>query len=120
MLWRGRVVMDWYLAKPIWENKDDCPNTCISAKPVAHESVRNKTVIKVEGARYRRATFSGVFVLAEPETIKLAKSGKERVEVFVRWFGHRLKTRGPKILVDLSKAEVINGYSGKVVSNLAK
>lgn len=120
MLSLGKVAMDWYLEKPVWMNEDDCPHTCVTAKPVSYESVRNKTVIKVEGARYRRATFSGLFVLAEPETIKLVKSGKERVEVFVRWFGHRLKTRGPKILVDLSKAEVIKGYSGKVVSNIAR
>ena len=112
--------MDWYLAKPVWENKDDCPNTCKSAKPVAFESVRNKTVISVEGAHYRDATFTGVFVLAEQSVLNLGKRGKARVEVYVRWFGHRLKTRGPKILVDLSTAEVINGYSGKVVSNIAK
>lgn len=112
--------MDWYLAKPVWENQDDCPNTCRSAKPVAYESVRNKTVIRVENAQYRNATFSGLFALAEQGTPKLGTSGKARVEVYVRWFGHRLKTRGPKILVDLATAEVINGYSGKVVSNIAK
>lgn len=112
--------MDWYLAKPVWENQGDCPNTCKSAKPVDFESVRNKKVISVEGAHYRDATFTGVFVLAEQVTPKIGKSGKARVEVYVRWFGHRLKTRGPKILVDLASAEVINGYSGKVVSNIAK
>lgn len=112
--------MDWYFAAPIWAEQHDCPNTCTYAGPKGTQNVRNKRVLSVKEAKYRSAVFDGIFVLSDDAIVRTGTRSNERVEVYCCWFGHRLKTRGISLSVDLSKAEVINGYSGPVVSNLAK
>lgn len=112
--------MDWYFAAPIWTKQHDCPNTCTYAGPKSTQAVRNKRVLSVREAKYRNAVFDGVFVLPDDAIITVGSKAKERVEVYCCWFGHRLKTRGISLTIDLNKAEVINDYTGKVVSNLAR
>jgi hypothetical protein len=107
-----------YNTAPIW---DDCPNTCVMAKPKEKKQVQNKCVITVTNAYYRNAEFSGTFIISAKTPPKLEKK-YQRVEVDCCWFGHRLKTRGIKILVStLNNDAVINeNYSGLVVANIEK
>jgi hypothetical protein len=107
-----------YSAAPIWE---DCPHTSEIAKPKATHQVHNAAVIEVKNAQYRRAEFSGTFLIADKTNQNLIE-GKQRVEVYCCWFGHRLKTRGIKILVDNTNSNAIikNNYSGLVVCDIAK
>jgi hypothetical protein len=111
--------MDFYFKAPLWD-KEVCPNTTALAGPVAYASVKNARVIHVKEAHYRNSVFDGVFLLAEKEALPLPKSGKVRIEVYCCWFGHRLKTRGIKLVVNLATATTETGYSRNVVSNLAK
>jgi hypothetical protein len=107
-----------YSSAPIWDN---CPPTNALAKPKQSKQVNNADVIEVSYAKYRRAEFSGVFLLS-PNSYPNISEGKQRVEVDCCWFGHRLKTRGIKILIDTKKGSAIvkRNYSGLVVANLAK
>ena len=107
-----------YSTAPIWK---DCPHTSKMAKPTATHQVHNADVIEVNNARYRNALFSGVFLLS-PNTEMQVNKGKQRAEVECCWFGHKLKTRGIRILIDTQKgsATVKRNYSGLVVCNLEK
>ena len=107
-----------YSTAPIWK---DCPHTCKMAKPKATHQVHNAAVIEVNNAQYRNAEFSGVFLLSPNSEIKIIK-GKQRVEVECCWFGHRLKTRGIRIIIDQQKAtaNIKRDFSGLVVCNLEK
>lgn len=112
--------MDWYLAAPVWTEDNDCPHTSDSAVPCDPKLVKNKTVIHVQDACYRGSTFSGTFVLAEDVTLPLPKNGTERIEVYCRWFAHRLKRDGLHFEIDLSKAEIEQNYSRFVSSDFLK
>lgn len=112
--------MDWYLGAPLWENKEDCPNTTKLAVPCEPKFVKNKPVIHVKGAFFRGSTFDGTFVLSDKVVLPLPRRGTERIEVYCRWFGHRLKTRGFLFEVDMAKAKVEENYSGSVSSNFIK
>ena len=107
-----------YSTAPIWK---DCPHTSVLAAPKSTHQVHNADVIEVKNAQYRNAEFSGIFLIT-PNTYPNLIEGTQRVEVNCCWFGHRLKTRGIKILVDNrnGNAVVRKNYSGLVVSNLAK
>jgi len=107
--------MDFYLSAKEWDEK--IPSTKAEASPQEPLMVHNVIVIKVTKASYRKSVFDGVFLLAPETKLPLPKEGKHRVEVFCRWFGCRLKTKGPKLLVDMRRAEVIENYSGEVFTN---
>lgn len=112
--------MDWYFSAPIWEAQSVCPHTTKFAVPCDPKFVKNKPVIHVKGAFFRGSTFDGTFVLSERVVLPLPRSGTERVEIYCRWFGHRLKTRGFLFEVDMTKAKVEENYSGSVSSDFTK
>lgn len=113
------MALFYHSATP-W-NYDICPDTCATATVRGYESVKNATVIEVAQAHYRTASFSGTFLLADPEQADLPKRGIFKVKVYCLWFGHRLPSNKPITLtVDAAGAVVMRGYTGKVVGNLAR
>lgn len=110
--------MKYYYDAEIFD-KELTPHTSKFAKPTVFKKVENKACIAVTNATYRGADFNGTFLLAESEAVSFPKSGFTRIEVYCRWFDRRLKTRGIKILVDLSKCQIKKNYSGEVVANLS-
>lgn len=110
--------MDFYLSAPIWEERT--PSTKTEACPREPKMVHGVTVIKVSKAAYRDAVFDGTFLLSPDVKLPLPAEGRHRVEVMCRWFGHRLRTRGPEFLVDTATAEVIENYTGEVSTDLNK
>ena len=107
-----------YSTAPIWDN---CPDTSEIAKPKATHQVHNADVIEVKNARYRCAVFSGIFLLSPNAEVKIFR-GNQCAEVECCWFGHKLKTRGIRIIIDTHKgnATIKRNYSGLVVCNLEK
>lgn len=119
--WRNE--MNAYMAAPVWDDDDEnhrCPHTCKTARTVGAAKVENVYVIDAPHASYRLAHFGGTFVLAESVKLPLPTKGWHKVEVYCLWFGHRLKTRGPKFNIDMSKARVRKAKSCEVVFNIAK
>lgn len=110
--------MDFYLSAPVWD--DTTPNLKTEACPREPKMFHNVTVIKVSKAAYRDAIFDGTFLLSPAVKLPLPSEGKYRVEVMCRWFGHRLKTRGPEFLIDTATAQVIENYTGEVFTDLNK
>lgn len=112
--------MDFYWKSKIWADADNCPHTCKTAKPIDLKEVKNARVIKVLDAKYRDATFSGIFLLGDNVRLPTGKGGYARVEVLCKWFKRRLKTRGLGITVNLKNSEVIDKYNGQVLTDFAK
>lgn len=112
--------MDWYFAAPVWEERNDCPNTSKIAVPCSPKFVKHAPVIHVKDACYRGAVFDGTFVLSNDVVLPLPTSGTERVEVYCRWFGRRLKTGGIHFQVDMAKCKAVANYSGSVSSDFMK
>jgi hypothetical protein len=110
--------MKYYYDAEIFD-KELTPHTSKLAKPTVYKTIENKACIVIKNATYRDAEFSGAFLLADSEAANFPKSGFARVEVYCRWFDRRLKTRGIKILVDLSKCQFKKNYSGQIVTNLS-
>lgn len=110
--------MNEYFQAKIWDSLI-CPPTNEKATEQAISEVKNCRVIYVEDAKYRGASINGVFCIPESEVTELDANGKKRVEVYALWHGHRLKTRGLKILVDLEKAIASPSYTGLVVTNIS-
>ncbi len=110
--------MNFYFSAKVWNEQNDAPNTSKRAKPSATQSVRNARVIVVKDAMYRGATISGTFLLGDKNELPLPRKGRHVVEVYCCWFGLRLKTRGLHFKVNMSNAEVIEGYSGLVASDI--
>lgn len=111
--------MKFYAKAPEW-NAAKCPNTCKTAIVVDTKQVKNATVISVQNATYRYATISGVFALADGQSLKLGKAGKMKASVYVRWFGHRIPTDLPTITFEAANAKMLTGYDGEVVADIAK
>ena len=111
--------MDFYFSSKVWNEQQEVPNTSTRAQPSSPLAVRNARVIIVKEARYRGAIISGTFVLGNQNDMSLPRNGWQIIEVYCCWFGLRLKTRGLHFKVNMSNAEVVNGYSGLVVSNLS-
>ena len=111
--------MNFYWSSKVWETQHDAPNTSRRAKPTASKRVKNAIVMVVKDAMYRDAVFSGTFILSDKNQLKFPKTGFHTVEVFCCWFGHRLKTRGLHIKVNMKTALVLFKYEGNVVSNLS-
>ena len=87
------------------------------------ESVTGATVLKVSTGKYRRAVFSGTFLVNEAATEKQkhSKDGWRIAIVECMWFGHRLKTQdGIQLKYQVEGSEIVRGYAGEVVSNLSK
>ena len=112
--------MDFYRKAPVWEQKNDCPNTTKFAKPIKSVKVKNARVIEITDAKYRGSTFSGTFLLGDRALILDGKNRSTRVEVFCKWFGHRLATRGLAFTVNLKKTRVHDKYTGEVFSDFSK
>lgn len=108
--------MNFYKSAHIWIKKSDVPNTCSHASPNTPLTIEKGAVITVEDAFYRNAVFSGSFLLAE-DVSDLDKS-KRRVKVYCTWFGLRLKTTEPSLLIDLKTATLSSG--GTVFTNLSR
>lgn len=116
---KTRQYMEFYYSANVWDQKL-CPSTSKSAKPTCWSNVSNATVVKIVDGKYRTAVFSGIFVLDETMPISIDKRGWTTGIFFCRWFEHRLQSRGIKIKFNSSNYEIIKGYSGEVVSNLAR
>ena len=112
--------MNFYWSSKVWEKESNVPKTSRLAKPTASKRVKNAIVMVVKDAMYRDAVFSGTFLLSDKNQLKFPKIGFHNVEVFCCWFGHRLKTRGLNIKVNMKTALVLFKYEGDVVSNLSK
>jgi hypothetical protein len=67
---------------------------------------------------YRGATISGTFLLGDKNELPLPRKGWQIVEVYCCWFGLRLKTRGLHFKVNMSTAEVIDGFIGSTFTNI--
>jgi hypothetical protein len=112
--------MDFYSKAPVWEQQNDCPNTTKLAKPIKPLKVKNARVIEVVDAKYRGSIFDGTFLLGDRALILDGKNRSTRVEVFCKWFGHRLATRGLAFTVNLKKTRVHDKYTGEVFSDFSK
>ena len=114
--------MDFYLSAPVWTNETKLPGTTKFACPKDEKMVHNETVITIKDGMYRDSLFNGTFLLSKSVKLPLATEGKRRVEVYCRWFGHRLPSinRSPAFLVDLSKVEVTHDFTGLVFTDLKK
>jgi len=112
--------MNDYFSAEIW-NKKLCPDTSKHAKPNREKNVVNSRVIDAKFVTYRDAAFSGKFLLAKSVKLPLPETGWHKIEVYCRWFDHRLKTRGIKITVDMSNATVDDNYTGNdIVADITK
>jgi len=99
------------------------PPACKLAKPTMWESVTGATVLKVATGKYRRAVFSGTFLVNEvaTEKHKHSEDGWRIAIVECMWFGHRLKTQdGIQLKYQVEGSEIIPAYIGDVVCNLSK
>ena len=110
--------MNHYFERPLWDKKN-CPDLNKLAKVKGMVHLQNVRVIKVKNATYRNAVFNGTFHLSNAVKLPIVKTGIQRVEVYCGWFGHRLKTRGLKLQIDLSTAVIDDNFSGEVDNNLA-
>lgn len=83
--------------------------------------MHEQTVIHIERGMYRNATLNGTFLLSKFVKLPLAQLGNRRVFLYCKWFGHRLiGEKGISALVELPLVRIEEGYSGKVISNIAK
>lgn len=119
--------MDFYFSAPKWDPKKPgflrklVPDLSVAATAIEWQDINGQTVIHIERGMYRDATINGTFLIDKSVKLPLASLGKRRVQVYCKWFGHRLKSdRGISILVELPLVRVEEGYIGKVVSNIAK
>jgi hypothetical protein len=112
--------MESYFSAPTWDNSDDCPNTTDKAVPCELEKINDKRVIHVVEAFYRGSYFSGHFVIDDEVVMPLPRSGKHFVDVYCRWFGHRLKNRGLRFKVDMESTTFNEHFTGNVFSNFTK
>jgi hypothetical protein len=118
-----RFAMNEYFKAPIWDksvSKKLCPDTSKIAKPVRWLKANDELVIEAPEVMYRSAHFSGTFILVEGKQLPLPKNGWCVVEVYCLWFGHRLKTRGPRFKINMSKAKVRKANGCEVVINIAQ
>ena len=114
-------MFDFYLNAPAWgSNEEKLPHSDLKAVVLKTEPVRHARVIHVEegGAKYRGATISGTFALADYQSDNLGKKMWDFVHVQALWYGHKLKKQCPDFHIDLSKTKVEIDYSGRVVSNI--
>jgi len=115
--------MQSYYSATIW-NKNTTfkkpPYTCKKAQPFDSEYVQNLPVIDVIDASYRKAIFSGSFVLSPFVPLPLPTSGTGKIDVLCRWFDHRLTSTGLSLIVDYSKVQFHPIFTGYVVSDIAK
>lgn len=111
--------MDFYLTAPKWNDKK-CPNKDALAKPIKTKTLSGVTVIKTKNAKYRLASFDGIFAVVNGSDIKISKSGKATKKVFCLWHGHSIPTDYPELTLDLANTEVIENYKGKVVVDIGK
>jgi hypothetical protein len=113
----------YYLNAPLWGDSGiKPPHTDANARVLKTEPVRNARVIHVKegGVSYRDAVFGGTFALADYQSDNLDKLLGKFVYVQMLWYGQRLKTGCPEVLIDLTKAVVQIGYHGRVVSNVGQ
>ena len=113
--------MRFYTTAPVWDHDTrTIPSACMTARAKGRAPARNAKVITFGEARYRNATFSGTFLLAEAQP-KPARNGHwQTVEVICCWFGHRLRKHGPRFRVNMHTAKLLIGYNGPVNTNLEK
>lgn len=89
------------------------------AKPQQYRMVTNSTVIRLERATHRGCEpFAGTFELVAPSNDPRQFQGKLSVEVYCAWHGRKPLTCFPHIHI-LGKYEVLDGYTGEVVDNIA-
>lgn len=113
--------MNWYDDAPIWLEQGDAPNTQKNAIPCDPQLVRNKRVIHVVDASFRSATFSGHFIIADDVTLPLPISGTHLIDVYCRWFGHRLRSeRNFSFKVNMDTTTISTHYSGPVFTDFTK
>ena len=100
--------------------KPECPDTDEQAGIVSSLPVSNCVVIHATHATYRRAHFGGTFVVAKPDALPTTTEGWHAVEVYCLWYKRRLKTRGPRFMIDMSQATVERSFTGKVHFKIAR
>lgn len=104
---------------------DTAPSKSVLAKPVGSIEVRDALVLHIARASYRNATFGGEYFLLDPletaaykPTSKL-KEGWDVGIIFCGWFGTRLRTRGIALKYQIEGSQILHGWNGSVVSNIA-
>ena len=112
-------MYDFYTNAPPWDHSK-VPNTSTKAKPTAWATFDHVRAIKVEGATYRSAVVSGVFLLDKSEA-SFPNSGSYILKIYCRWFGHRLITGVPiKMKVDGSRLTYLPDHTGEAVTDISR
>jgi hypothetical protein len=96
----------------------EVPSTSERAQPVAVAPQAGGAVIHVENAEYRGSTFSGYIELSGEQPYFQTRKGL-RAHARLLWFGNRLPTRDPGILLENARVSEAPDYKGPVISNLA-
>ena len=112
--------MLFYTSAPLMSSSLE-PKTEPLAKPTKWQTVSNVTVLKVQKGTYRKAVFSGIYLIDEVATAKHkdSKDGWSIAIVYCLWFGTRLKTRGIELKYQAEGSELVKNYTGEIVSNLS-
>ena len=116
-------MFDFYRNAPAWGDEGFTPpNKDIKATVLKTSFVRNARVIHVEEgcAKYRDAEFGGTFALADYQSDNVDRKLWKFIHIQVLWFGQRLKKQCPDVLIDLSRARIEIGFTGRVVSSIGR
>ena len=96
------------------------PDTDKKAEPVAwHDVAVGQLVIKVTNAEIRKAVVSGCFLVVQKDNPRSYKDGNWRIEVECLWYGKKPKTTWMHLTVN-NGFEYVQGYDGKVISNIGR
>ena len=99
-----------------WEN---IPHTNSKATVVRPRKVLDTLAIRVESAKFRMATLSGVFELADnPQPFSLV-DGKLKVEVKCLWYDSKPPNSWLHITLG-DQWELVRNFSGEVADNIAQ
>ena len=94
------------------------PHTSKTAIIRDWRDVTNVRVVTLKGAFYRGSQFNGTFEIADDENPFYSGEDGLRVEIKIKWYGRRLKTRWPRVLVGAVRPQIKTGFTGKVGWNL--
>ena len=103
-------ILDW----------SDIPDTDKKAEPVAwHDVAEGQLVVKVTNAEIRKAIVSGYFLVVQGDNPTSTYNEKQRIEVECLWYGKKPKTTWMHLTVN-NGFEYVQGYDGKVISNIGR
>ena len=96
------------------------PHTDRKATAIAHSVVpAGRRVIKVTNGSIRGSTLSGYFLVVQGDNPTSTYNEKQRIEVECLWYGKKPKTTWMHLTVN-NGFEYVQGYDGKVISNIGR